>query len=125
MGRVEKLLFAWLVAMLLATSATAAYVVAERVTRCSPVGVDAVGWRIPHAHRNELAHRLVQCHALDGLTRGELQARLGRPTARHARAWTYDSGVQPSFMFPTPQTLEVELSKDNVVRRASIQSADD
>jgi hypothetical protein len=130
MGRVEKILFALLVAMLVGVAATGAYVLVEHATRCSRFEFSAAEWRDPHAHRNEIANSLVRCHRLDGLDADELTARLGKPRERfHFRrhpdrvVWSYDAGTHEGFMFPRSQTLEVEVStKHHAVRRARIES---
>src|SRR3954447_25675752 len=128
MGRVEKVLFAWLVAMLVGVTATAGYVVVERVTRCGRFGFDATAWRAHHG-RGETAQRLVECHRLEGLRADEVRARLGKPSNRRNRhgreAWSYDAGSRSGFMFPTAQTLELELSDKHVVRRVDVVTADD
>jgi hypothetical protein len=128
MSRVEKVLFAWLVAMLVGVTATAGYVVVERTTRCARFDFDATAWHAHHG-RDEAAQRLVECHRLEGLRADELRARLGKPSRRRDRhagvALIYDAGTRAGFMFPSAETLEVELSDKHVVRRVYLVTADD
>jgi hypothetical protein len=128
MGRVEKILFAWLVAMLVGVTAAAAYVLIDHATRCSRFEFSAAEWRDPHAHRNKIANRLVQCHRLDGLDAQELKTRLGEPRERYrwkgGVTWSYDAGTRTGFVFESYQTLEVDVLKETqIVKRARIQSA--
>jgi putative component of membrane protein insertase Oxa1/YidC/SpoIIIJ protein YidD len=130
MGRTEKILFAWLVAMLVGVTATGAYVVVEHVTRCSRFEFSAAEWRGDHADRNETAHRLVECHRLQGLGADEVTARLGKPEERSkgqrgAVTLSYDADIHEGFMFPVAETLEVDLSAGHVVRRAWIEQLSD
>ena len=126
MGRVEKVLFGWLVAMLVAVVAVVGYVLIEHATRCSRFHFSATEWRDPHAHRNEMANRLVQCHRLEGLRSAEVLAKLGRPNERyHLRPhgpvyWSYDAGSDKGFVFETFQSLDVEILSTGTVRGARI-----
>jgi hypothetical protein len=128
MNRVEKVLFGWLVLMLVGVAGAAAFVVVRHATRCDRFHLSPAAWRDPRAHRNHMANRLVECHRLDGLSDEELLAQLGRPAERFryrrgsAVTWMYHAGSHKSFMFPTPQELEVDVSARGVVRRARIRS---
>lgn len=129
MGRVEKILFAWLVAMLVGVTATGAYVVVEHATRCSRFTFSAADWRAPHADRGKIAHRLVECHRLDGLSGDEVLARLGKPQdrSRFKRRLTlgYNAGSYEGFIFGGTEMLEVELSARHLVRRVWIDQIND
>lgn len=130
MDRVEKILFAWLVAMLVGVAAAAGYVVIDHATRCSRFHFDGAKWRShPQADRTEAAERLLECHRLDGLSRAEVLARLGKPQSRftfkHRRFLSYDIGTGDGLFGAAFFTLDVELSARHVVRRASIESAND
>jgi len=125
MRRVEKLLFVWLVAMLVGVSAVGAYVVVRHVTRCDRFHFHAADWRHPKGHRNEIADRLVQCHQLEGLRSDELRAQLGPPQAKVKRhpgtvRWSYGAGWGVGFPFLTYRTLEVDISARGEVVGARI-----
>ena len=133
MGRVEKILFGFLVLMLTGVTAAGAYVVVEHATRCDRSHFSAAAWGGPHGRRNEMAHRLSECHWLDGLKAQEVRERLGKPEERYrphrrgaggAVVWTYDAGVSRGFMFDSYETLDVELFR-GTVRRAHIEAIDD
>jgi hypothetical protein len=128
MGRVEKILFGWLVAILVGVTAVGAYVIVDRSTRCDRFHFHANEWRDPKAHRNEMANRLVQCHRLDSLRADEVRARLGQPREKFhypsgTVGWSYDAGTHEGFMFPAFQTLQVDIAANGVVRRAHIVEA--
>jgi hypothetical protein len=125
MGRVEKILFACLVAMLAGVTAVGAYVVVDRATRCGRFHFHATEWRDPRGHRNEMANRLVQCHRLVGVREDELHAQLGKPLERSRErdgtvTWTYDAGADEGLIFLTNQTLLIDVSRQGVVSRARI-----
>lgn len=130
MGRVEKLLFAWLVAMLVGVTATAGYVVVEHVTRCDRFHLSAAEWRHPHGRRGELAERLIECHRLNGLTAGEVRERLGKPEDRDnarpgAVVWSYAAGTYEDFVFGGSRYLDVQFNDRHVVRRVTMRSLAD
>jgi hypothetical protein len=125
MGRVEKILFAWLVAMLAGVTAVGAYVVVDHVTRCDRFHFHAAEWRDPKAHRNEMANRLVQCHRLDGLRDVDLRAQLGKPQEKFhypsgTVGWSYPAGTHSGFMFPRSQMLQVDVAANGLVKRARV-----
>jgi hypothetical protein len=126
MDRVEKILFAWLVAMLVGVTATGAYVVIEHKTRCSRFEFSADEWR---GARKKTAQRLVECHRLDGWSRDEVLARLGKPQERtklkHGVRLSYHVGYYEDFVFGGSLILDVDLSARHVVRRARISSFSD
>src|SRR4051812_29438218 len=98
MGRVEKTLFGWLVLMLAGVTAAGAYVFIDHATRCDRFHFSAAAWSDPHGHHNEIAHRLVECHRLDGRREAELRADLGPPLERYRlrnghRVWLYEAGI--------------------------------
>ena len=131
MGRVEKLLFAWLVAMLVGVTATGAYVVVEHVTRCDRFDFSATDWA-RHAGRNETAHRLVECHRLDGLAADDLRAQLGKPRERVAfkhrpgtSAWTYSAGRGDGFIFPAYDSLWVEVRNGRAIGARIVPESSD
>src|SRR4051794_20151967 len=102
MSRVEKSLVGLLALILAGVTAAATYAVIGQTTRGCDASID--GWRAPHAHRNEIAHRLVECHSLDGLQKDSLLVELGRPRERSAvegrpgvEVWRYAAGSEPGF----------------------------
>src|SRR3954454_19113651 len=132
MGRVEKLLFAWLVAMLAGVTATGGYVVVEHVTRCDRFQFDAAEWRHPHGHRGEIAERLIECHRLRGLDAAEVRSRLGKPMERSrlrnrpgAAVWSYDAGSYEGFFFGGSRILDVEFTPAHVVCRVRLNDVSD
>jgi hypothetical protein len=127
----EKILFGWLVLMLAGVTAAGAYVVIDHATRCDRFHFSAAAWRDPHAHHNEIAHRLVECHRLDGLQAQDVRERLGKPDSRHRLrkrggvVWSYDAGVSRGYIFDSYEILEVELSDRDVVRSVRFATLDD
>src|SRR3954453_17140425 len=130
MGRVEKVLFAWLVAMLVGVSATAGYVVVEHVTRCDRFHFSATEWRHPHGHRDEIADRLIECHRLEGLDAAKVRALLGKPMDRDSTragtaVWSYGAGTYEDFVFGGSRFLDVEFTQRHVVRRVRLRYLSD
>jgi hypothetical protein len=132
MRRVEKLLFGWLVAFLVGVTGLIAYVLIEHATRCSRFEFRASEWRDKNADRNEIAHRLVECHRLNGLDDGDVLAQLGKPqemfeVKRHPGVvrLSYDAGSRETYAFPTAETLDVVLSPAHRVQRARISGQGD
>jgi hypothetical protein len=131
MGRLEKVLFAWLVAMLVGVAATAGYVVVEHATRCDRFHFSAAEWRHPHGHRDRIADRLIDCHRLEGLDAAAVRERLGTPRdrwrlrKRPGTVWGYDAGTYEGFIFGGSRTLEVEFTPGRVVRRVGMSYLSD
>jgi|tagenome__1003787_1003787.scaffolds.fasta_scaffold20748678_2 hypothetical protein len=132
MGRVEKVLFAWLVAMLVGVTATAGYVVVEHVTRCDRFHFRASEWRHPHGHRGAIADRLIECHNLKGLQAATVRERLGKPMSRSRPSkrtgtvvWSYDAGTYEGFFFGGSRFLDVEFTPGHVVRRVRLSYLSD
>jgi hypothetical protein len=130
MARLEKLLFAWLVAVLLGVTATAGYAVVEHVTRCARFEFSADEWRDHPGHRDEIAGRLIECHSLKGLTAAGVRARLGKPMDRDstrtgAPVWSYGAGTYEDFVFGGSRFLDVEFTHRHVVRRVRLSYLSD
>jgi hypothetical protein len=128
MGRVEKILLASLVAILVTFTVAAGSLVVERATRCARFHFQASDWAQNSGARNETANRLAQCHRLDGLSAETVRARLGHPDQRFRRphhgnrVWSYEAGPADTLVLPgVGQTLDIEYASDGRVRRATIE----
>jgi hypothetical protein len=126
MERVEKILFGFLVTILVGVAAGSAVVVARHVTRCDRFHVGP-SWRHGSpGERNRDAERIVDCGSVDGLARAEVRRRLGPPLDRDRhrsrnRPWHYDAGG-PVVLGPlVPETLVISFRRDGRVRHAWVR----
>jgi hypothetical protein len=126
MRRVEKVLFGFVVVVLVGTAAATAFVVVRHVTRCDRFHFDAVRWqaggRAGDANkRKRTANHLIECRRLEGLSAARVRSLLGEPDHRSAGGlWSYEVGTDEGWIFPTRFSLELELDRTRHVAHAEV-----
>lgn len=111
------------------SGAVAVALAVQESTTCDDVEVDRERWRAARADQRggtvtddeRIAGAIVECDLLDGLSRREVRAKLGRPDHAGRERWTWVAGEVNDGLGPGDgQELSVRFDDDDRVVRAAL-----